>query len=149
MWPQHLYVLDCENEPHIRGRYRLHCIDDVEFRFYTLPNVGYRRSPGDRLDVDPLDCEYSIESAKASMDNLPYVIYRILIDLEMYIIQGFKRSDFLVIPNVDQSIKDVMVQFYDDVHDYRDLSAILQEDVLDILTRGILLPMGIEFRLRE
>ena len=145
MWPQHLYVMDCENEPDIRGRYRLHCIDDVSFRFHTLSNVEYRRSPGDRLDIDPLDCEPSTDITEASRNNLPYVIYRILNDLEMYVIQRFKRSDFLAVPNVHQSIRDVMVQFYDEVHDYRDLSTILQEDVLDILTRGILRPMGIEF----
>ena len=139
-----LYVLDCENEPSSKGKYRLYCIDDSNFRFYTLRESNFRKSPGDRLDHDSgLPYSLSIQNERSGRE-LPYVIRRMLMDLEMHIIQNYRCSNFSVFPVQHSEIESAFAMYFEDIHDFRDLSAVIQQDVVNLLASGFLSKLGVE-----
>ena len=138
MWSHRLYVLDCENEPDSRGRYRLHCIDNDFFEFHTLTDVTYRKSPGDSIDITQLDLSalpFSKDIPTKNCEaNLPLVIRKLIIDHESYYINCFCNGIFASFPNISDEIKDASLNNSDCIYDYRDLSTILQKDVVTALT---------------
>lgn len=142
MWPSNLYVLDCENEPGSKGRFVLHCIDDLRFRFHALHDIPYRRSPGDRIDVDtsnPPQLQYVPDpTSDDSRTNLPFVMRKLIIDQEMYLIQNFRKFNFGVFPYELPRVKEAFDEYPEDIHDFRDLSTVLQRDAVSYITRSFL-----------
>lgn len=144
MTQKNLYVLDCENEPSVEGEYRIYCMDNFHFRFYTLKGFRSKMSVGDTLDYD-YSLSYSFSpTSEGSRANLPLVIRRILADLEMYIIENYKCSNFRVTVVVSTEIENAVASYYDDIDDFRDLSAVLQTDVVDHLASKFLEKYGVE-----
>ena len=143
-----LYVLDCEHGPDSGSMYRAHCIDNVSFGFHSIHNLKHWVSPGDRLD---LSSEHDIESYPSSCpptdisrESLPHVIRTILLDLEPKFIRDFRGSNFSSFPNVSTRIEQAMESYSNNIHDFRDLSTVIQEDAVNVLSKGFLSSFDIE-----